>query len=72
MTLTVFVGEVTFNSLHWLFEAQDNDVNAKVLGSSNIQLYGLSRPSCDFVVTPFDCFVLGYCMSHSNCSYLED
>ena len=56
--------KVTFDALHWLFEAQDNDVIAKLLGSSDIQLdeqYG--------GVTPFDCFVLGYCMSHSNCTW---
>ena len=53
---------VTFNTLHWLFEAQANDVIAKLLGSSDIQLDRQGG-----VVTPFDCFVLGYCVSHSNC-----
>ena len=28
--------EVTFDTLHWLFEAQDNDVIAELLGSSDI------------------------------------
>ena len=54
--------EVTFTTLHWLFEAQDNDVIAKLLGSCNIQL-GISE------ATYFDCFVLGYCVSHSNCTW---
>ena len=52
---------VTIGTLHWLFEAQDKDVIAKVLGSSDIQLRR--------IVTPFDCFVLGYCVSHSNCTW---
>ena len=55
------VCKVTFDILHWLFEAQDNDVIAKLLGSPDIQLH-----PPDDVVTPFDCFVLGYCVSHSN------
>ena len=31
------VGGITFDTLHWLFEAQDSDVIADVLGSSDIQ-----------------------------------
>ena len=45
-----------------MFEAQDIDVIAKLLGSSDIQLEEIE-------VTPFDCFVLDYCMSHSNCTW---
>ena len=56
--------EVTFDALHWLFEAQDNDVIAKLLGSSDIKFYRHFSQ-----VTPFDCFVLGYCVSHSNCTW---
>ena len=55
---------VTFDTLHWLFEAQDNDVIANVLGLSHIQL---NKP-CTYTVTQFDCFVLGYCVSHSSCT----
>ena len=55
---------VSFDTLHWLFEAQDNDVIANVLGSSDIQ-----PPTGYGTVTPFDCFVLGYCVSHSNCTW---
>ena len=58
------IRKVTFDTLHWLFEAHDSKVIAKVLGSSDIQLHGDSRR-----VTPFDCFVLGYCVSHSNCTW---
>ena len=57
--------KVTFNTLHWLFEAQNNDVIAKLLRTSDIQLLEDS----DRGVTPFDCFVLGYCVSHSNCTW---
>ena len=60
------VSKVTFNALHWLFEAHDTDLIAKVLGSSNIQL------DSEFEVTHFDCFVLGYCLSHSNCTWTID
>ena len=57
------IREVTFDVLQWLFEAQDSDVIAKLLGSSDIQFKQFSQ------VTPFDCFVLGYCVSHSNCTW---
>ena len=59
--------EVTIDTLHCLFEAQDNDVIAESLGSSDIQLY--TRYS---QVTHFDCFVLGYCVSHSNRTWKID
>ena len=58
------VRDVTFDVLHWLFEAHDNDVIVKLLGSSDIQLKQQYSQ-----VTPFDCFVLGYCVSHSNCTW---
>ena len=62
------VHAVLFDTLHWLFEARDSDVIADVLGSSNIQ-----PPNEPFrTVTPFDCFVLGYCVSHSNCTWKID
>ena len=55
---------VPFDTLQWLFEAQDNDIITDVLGSSTIQ-----PPDRLQTVTPFDCFVLGYCVSHSNCTW---
>ena len=58
------VCRVTFDTLHWLFEAQDSDVIDKLCGSSDIELRGIQG-----VVTAFDCFVLGYCVSHSNCTW---
>ena len=60
------IGEVTINTLHWLFEVQDNGVITKLLGSSSTQL---TKPS---KATPFDCFVLGYCVSNSNCTWKID
>ena len=58
------IHEVTFDALHWLFEAQENDIIANLLGSSDIQLDTFLS-----TLTPFDCFVLGYCVSHSNCNW---
>ena len=55
------------SALHWLFEVQDTDVIANLVGSSDIQLSGLMS-----TVTPFDCSVLGYCVSHSNCTWEID
>ena len=66
MAIPFLLHEVTFDTLHWLFEAQVNDVIAKVLGSSDIQ------PCWQRIVTPADCFVLGYCVSHSNCTWKID
>ena len=50
--LASVVHKITFDALHWLFEVQDNDVIAELLGSSDIQLHEHSSK-----VTPFDCFV---------------
>ena len=58
-----FGSMVTFDTLHWLFEARDNDLIANLLGSSDIQ------PNQPTAMTAFDCYVLGYCVSHSNCTW---
>ena len=60
------IRKVTLDTLHWLFEAHQSDVIAKLLGSSDIQVHK-ARP-----VTPFDCFAMGYCVSHSNCTWRID
>ena len=57
---------VTFDTLHWLFEAQDNNVIAKLLRESDMELH---EPNLHYEETPFDYFVLGYCVSHSNCTW---
>ena len=64
---------ISFNTLHWLFETRDNDVLTKVLGSAHVQLHKqlYSRRRYN-QVTPFDCFVLGYCVSQSNCMWSID
>ena len=63
---------VNFTMLHWLFEAQDSDVIAKLLGSSNVLLDTQFGYDKNVYVMPFDCFVLGYCVSHSNCTWTID
>ena len=47
-----------------MFEAQEEYVIAKLLGLSDVQFHRQST-----TVTLFDCFVLGYCVSHSNCTW---
>ena len=65
--LNTLCEKITFDTLHWMFEAQDNNVFAELLGLSDFEL----SVRWD-VVTPFDCFVLGYCVSHSNCFWMID
>ena len=56
---------ISLDALHWIFEAQDTTLGSSVLGSSLVRF--TSRR-----MAPFDCFVLGYCVSHSNCSWNID
>ena len=53
---------ISIDTLHWLFEA---GVITEFLGLSEVQLDGPFL----HVVALFDCFVLGYCVSHSNCTW---
>ena len=57
---SVSEARVSLDSLHWIFEAQDPTVAVKALGRS-VTFKGLPPFSI------FDCFVLGYCISHSEC-----
>ena len=57
---------VNFTTLHWMFEAQDSDVISKLLRLSYVQVDTTISDN----VTPFDSFVLGYCVSHSNCKWI--
>ena len=57
---------VNFTTLHWMFEAQDSDVIAKLLKLSYVQVDTKLVSN----VTPFDSFVLGYCVAHSNCKWI--
>ena len=52
--------------LHWMFEAQDSDVIGKLLKLSYVQVDTKLVSN----VTPFDSFVLGYCVAHSNCKWI--
>ena len=50
--------------LHWLFESQDPSAITSVLGSDCVCF------SCECYDTlPFDWYVLGYCITHSNCDW---
>ena len=53
---------ISLDALHWIFESQDTILDSSVLGSSLVR-FGYAE------MAPFDCFVLGYCISHSNCSW---
>ena len=53
---------ISMDGLHWMFEAAFSSVCEGIGGSAVcVDLYGR--------VTLFDCFVLGYCVSHSNCPW---
>ena len=56
---------ISLDGLHWMFEARCSNV-CEALGMSvvNVSLPGR--------ITSFDCFVLGYCVSHSNCPWEVD
>ena len=47
--------------LRCLFEIQESDTISELLGSSRVHIGN--------VLTPFDCFALGFCVSHSNCTW---
>ena len=55
--------QITLDGLHWIFEAQETSHVCEAIGMS-VANVGLRR-----TVTSFDCFVLGYCVSHSNCPW---
>ena len=51
-------------SLRWMFEAQDKQLLRQALGTGTQDL-NLSRQT----LAPFDCYVLGYCIAHSDCQW---
>ena len=53
---------ISLDALHWIFESRDTTLDSSILGSS---LVGFRSRG----MAPFDCFVLGYCISHSNCAW---
>ena len=61
--LASVIRKITFDTLHWLFEAHESDVIAKLLGSNTIELHATPGVTC---------FAVGYCVSHSNCTWKID
>ena len=57
---------ISLDGLHWIFEAQDTSNVCEAIGMS------VATVVAPRGVTSFDCFVLGYCVSHSNCSWEID
>ena len=54
------VAIISLNSLHWLFEARCINIYCDLVGNVTSLRYNSSRTS----MAPFDCFVLGYALSH--------
>ena len=54
---------ISLDGLHWMFEARCSSSVCEAIGMSAVHVW-LSG-----IVTSFDCFVLGYCVSHSNCPW---
>ena len=57
---------ISLDGLHWIFEAQDTGNVCEAIGKS-VATVKISRTA-----TSFDCFVLGYCVFHSNCPWEID
>ena len=55
-------------SLHWLFEAQCISTYSEMIAESTTLSFYHSHSS----MTPFDCFVLGYALSHINSRWYID
>ena len=55
-----FVASISLNSLHWLFEARCINIYSDVVKTVTSLQYDSSYTS----MAPFDCFVLGYALSH--------
>ena len=58
--------EISLDGLHWMFEARCSNV-CEALGMSVVGVHPAGS-----TITSFDCFVLGYCVSHSNCPWEVD
>ena len=58
------VAKISLNSLHWLFEAQCINIYRDLVRNISILQYS----SINNTMTPFDCFVLGYSLSHISCT----
>ena len=62
--------QITLDGLHWFFETQGSSSVCEAIGGCRI------IPRLHYIrLSAFDCFVLGYCVSHSSCPWkinLED
>ena len=59
--------QISLDGLHWIFEAQGSRSVCEAIGLSIVSpLLRYRRLSA------FDCFVLGYCVSHSDCPWKID
>ena len=58
------VVNISLNSLHWLFEARSTSIYSDLIRNVSILKYN----SYGTTMTPFDCFVLGYALSHISCT----
>ena len=58
------VVNISLNSLHWLFEARCISIYSDLIRNVSILQYSSSYTT----MTPFDCFVLGYALSHISCT----
>ena len=62
--------QITLDGLHWIFESQSSRSVCEAIGVTAISPVLLYRK-----LSVFSCFVLGYCVSHSDCPWnidLED
>ena len=55
---------ISLNSLHWLFEARCTNIYSDLIRNVSVLKYDSSSTT----LTPFDCFVLGYALSHISCT----
>ena len=53
---------ISLDGVHWMFEATCRNV-CEAIGMSTVGVRRL------YSVSSFDCFVLGYCVSHTNCPW---
>ena len=58
------VVNISLNSLHWLFEARCTSIYSDLIRNASVLQYN----SYFKTMTPFDCFVLGYALSHISCT----
>ena len=60
--------QISLDGLHCIYEAQNTRNVCEAIGMSAVSVR-VHTPKNPGTVTPFDFFVLGYCVSHSNCPW---